>query len=317
MTTATPPSVTSPGYCAPQGAAYLSRPAHGCTAHEGGHRYRWAGRSASQEDCDRPNTMQCVCGASYVARCGHSSRSRCSPCSKTYQQRVRHLTASGFSRPGDVFVLTLTAPGNGAHMYRGRRCPCTPEEGVDLATWNGEMATRWNHFITDVRRTIGECEYMAAKEVQKRGALHIHAPLRFTRPTTVRLSKIRALAIRHGFGHEVHLDPIAPERVDSACWYVSKYVSKSSTERDRAPFVHHQTGEVGPGRWRTWTSSRAWGSSMAAVKASQRAWILEQLSDVGDREAEPTGAGAEGALDHRTASYAASMVRPTSEVAPV
>lgn len=317
MTTATPPAVTPPGYSAPQGAAYLSRPVHGCTAHEGGHRYRWAGRAASQEDCDRPNVMQCVCGASYVARCGHSSRTRCSPCSKTYGHRVSHVASSGFSRPGDGYFLTLTAPGNRAHTYRGQRCPCTPEEGVELATWNGECATRWNHFITDVRRSIGPCEYFAAKEVQERGALHVHALLRFERPTMVRASKLRALAIRHGFGHVMDLQHQDPEQAERTARYLSKYVTKSSTERERAPFVHRLTGEVGPGRWRTWTGSRSWGLSMACVRAAQRAWILELLSTVGDRAAEPTGAGAEGALDPRTVSYAPSMVRPTSEVAPV
>lgn len=263
--------------------------------------------------------MVCHCGESYPARCSASSRARCSPCSRSYGHRVRRVAASGVTMPGTVFFLTLTAPGDTPHKLRGVWCPCTDEGGTDLATWNGECATRWNHFITDVRRSVGECEYFAAKEVQERGALHVHSLLRFTTPCRVRKSKLRALAIRHGFGHVLDLQELAPESAEFTAGYLSKYVTKSATERERAPFVHRQTGEVGPGRWRTWTGSRAWGATMASVRAAQRAWWQEQPSDVGPgRTAEPADPGcAGGALDPNTESYATTHRRLTITALPM
>lgn len=217
--------------------------------------------------------------------------------------------------PGRVYVLTLTAPGAHRHKYRGQWCPCTPEGGVNLARWNGEAANRWNKFITDVRRSLGPVEYFAAKEVQKRGALHFHVPLRFDRPTRVRLSKLRALAIRHGFGHELVLDELSEHldrgrgSADSSSWYVAKYVTKASGDREEVPFANRLTGEIGPGRWRLWTASRGWGLSMKRLRAIQAAWYQNELLDPSTgstlSERSSTGGGAEGsALDLNTSCYA-------------
>lgn len=285
------------------------------------HAHRWAGRAPATEDCERPAFMVCLCGDRYVQRCQASSRAKCAPCSERYRRCVRRVASSGMVLPGRTYLLTLTAPGDRPHRYRGGWCPCTDAEGVDLARWNGEMANRWNKFVTDVRRSVGECEYLAAKEAQKRGALHLHVPIRFAGPARVRLSKLRALAIRHGFGHEVDLqeldDSAAAERTAG---YVAKYVTKASGEREAVPFVHRVTGEVGPGRWRTWSASRGWGASMASVRLAQRRWWLGGgASGVGVHEPRQGGALAPtdsaghgdavgGALDPNTVSYARVLV---------
>jgi hypothetical protein len=294
----------------------------GCSAGPGGHRHRWAGRGQAFADgvqCERPSLMRCVCGDAYSARCQASSRAMCAPCAESYRRRVRRVAASGFAMPGrQTFLLTLTAPSDvDRHKYRGGWCPCTPAGGVDLATWNGSMARRWNQFITDVRRTIGECEYFAAKESQVRGALHLHVPIRFAVGVRVRLSKLRALAIRHGFGHAVDLQVLEDDR---AAGYVSKYVTKAAEDRASVPFVHAVTGEVGPGRWRTWSASRRWGSTMAQVRAAQRAWWSEAVSSGGvpggprtaseAAEAGAQGVAVGGPLDINTASYASGSVVP-------
>lgn len=300
-----------------------------CSVHPEGHRFRWAGRAAVSDEvrCERPQLMNCECGEGFRSRCGASARAKCGPCSETYKGRVRRVARSGIvALPGRSYLLTLTAPGQRVHKIgkSGRVCPCTPPGGVDLGQWNGTMAQRWNHFITDVRRYIGEVEYFAAKEVQARGALHIHAPMRFSAPVRVSIARLRLLAIRHGFGHEVDFVEITDE--GRAAGYVAKYVSKSAGERERAPFVHRETGEIGPGKWRTWTSSRTWGSSMASVRAAQRAWWSSAGASVvggaggpqgepGGRPEAPRPGDAEGgALDTNTENYAGRRELPTSLV---
>lgn len=290
-----------------------------CTSFPNGHRFRFAGRSEPVEgvECDWPKLLVCVCGQGFKARCSTTSRSQCGPCSETYRRRVSRVARSGMvtALPGRVYILTLTAPGSHRHKYRGGYCPCTPEGGVDLAKWNGEAANSWNKFITDVRRTFGGCEYFAAKEVQKRGALHFHVPIRFDQPTKVRISKLRALAIRHGFGHELVLDELTTDlehgkgSVDGSAWYVAKYVTKAADERQEVPYISRVTGEIGPGRWRLWTASRGWGLTMKRLRAIQAEWARNAVHVQGrgpDAEARCNGSGgAVGtALDLNTPCYA-------------
>lgn len=297
-----------------------------CPAHEDStHRFRWGGRAARVEDdrCERPQLMRCACGEGFRSRCGSSARAKCGPCSETYRRRVRRVAGSGLALPGRTYLLTLTAPGTSPHFI-GRSsvvCPCTPREGVDLAQWNGTLGRRWNDFVTDVRRYIGHVEYFAAKEVQRRGALHLHVPLRFDAPVSVTVARLRVLAIRHGFGHEVDFQEITD--AGRAAGYVAKYVSKAAGDREAVPFVHPVTGEVGGGRWRTWTCSRSWGSSMSSVRAAQRAWWQEQqaskVGGPGTGEGGPSGSrtrggpgdGGAGALDSNTSSYARAMELPS------
>jgi hypothetical protein len=60
--------------------------------------------------------------------------------------------------------------------------------------------------VTDLRREPGvELEYFKATEVQRRGALHLHLPVRFRRPCRVGTRRLRELAMRWGFGHVINL----------------------------------------------------------------------------------------------------------------
>lgn len=77
-----------------------------------------------------------------------------------------------------------------------------------------------------------------------------------------------------GFGHSIDLAP-APPGSKRAAYYVSKYVTKATDSRDSVPWwgevIDYDTGEVTedvvPGRYRTWSMSREWGLTMAAVRA--------------------------------------------------
>lgn len=274
------------------------------------HRPSFGGQALDGErlkNCDRPKVMVCSeCGDRlYLVRCGTANERACSPCANTYRRRVSVVGQSGFfiARKGDMLFMTFTAPGNRAHGRRGFVCPCTPAGGVDLGKWNGEAVHRWNRLQQAIERKWGvEFSYFKASEVQERGALHFHVLARMSKQVVIRESALRALAIRHGFGHSIDLQVKSGDG-RSVGRYLAKYVSKAATERRSVPYVHRKTGERGPGRWRTWTASRDWGLTMAQVKADQVAWMLEQRAG-----AEPEGRSPEaGALDHKTMGYAPAV----------
>ena len=195
-------------------------------------------------------------------------------------------------------------------------CPCTPEGGVHIGQWNGVCSARLNRYIGDLRRLTGvQVQYFRAVEVQARGALHFHLILRMerSRGIAVTTKALRELAFKHGFGHEVKLDPVDSSRAAS---YVAKYVSKACSERASMPWVDRKTGEVcaGNGRYRVWTASRRWGLTMAQVRAAQAAWWAGQLASTGGA---PGGAGARpawpgpasaGPLDPSSQSYATGQL---------
>jgi hypothetical protein len=179
---------------------------------------------------------------------------------------------------GFLYLLTVTAPGERAHaLPGGKRCPCTPVGGVDLAEWNASHSRRWNHLRTNLRRDHEGLQFMRGVEVQARGALHDHAMI--WSPTPLDLPAVRLRAMAAGFGHSVDLAPCAPGS-RKAAYYVSKYVTKATDARARVPWaadvVNLRTGEVTrgrvDGRYRTWSCSRDWGLRMVDVRARARAY---------------------------------------------
>jgi hypothetical protein len=245
--------------------------------------WRYGGRAEAQGDelvCERPRWLVCMgCGARSLMRCRRASRARCGPCSETYRRQVRQVALRGMMAHGrDVFVLTLTAPGDRAHrLPSGKLCECTPEGGVHLGQWNASLGLRWSRFMDALRYRFGDVQYLAVKEVQRRGALHLHVPVVFRgeRPAVIELAELRRLAVAHGFGHEVACDRFDPQskRGRLVASYVAKYVTKAATDQPEVPWVDRRTGEVGPARWRTWTASRQWGCTMGQVRAQAAEWV--------------------------------------------
>lgn len=270
------------------------------------------------EGCDQPLELACrTCDKRVGIRCGSSRRSRCEPCATVYRGRVARVAGSGVVVGLRGVFLTLTAPGAVAHARPdGELCRCTPVGGTDLAAWNASAGTRWNNFVRDLSRYLGAdyfvvddegrrrrrlgVSYFKATELQRRGAIHFHVLLRRVdgRPVKIARKKVRRLAIRHGFGHSVHVRRLEPGHAS----YAAKYVAKSSDERGDAPWVcwrapglrspwrvdqatgnivHKRTGEVG-GRarlctrptFRTWSCSRSWGTTMGEVREAQQHHVL-------------------------------------------
>lgn len=284
----------------------------------GGRSHRSAERAGG---CARPKMMECTkCRAQIVAACDSASRSVCGPCSERYRHRVRRVFVSGFcdSAPGvRMFALTLTAPGNGQHVDKrtGRVCECTGPEGVHAGSWHAALPRAWSDFITDVRRHVGAVEYGKTSELQRRGLIHLHTLVRSSCNLVASTEKLRTLAIAHGFGHELELT----ECDVRAAGYLTKYVTKFADQRNEVEWLDRATGEVvrSRPRMRTWTASRHWGTTMAAVKLAQQMYARAlaaataegakteglRTSAAGDREHVD---GCTTALDSNCGSSAAS-----------
>jgi hypothetical protein len=130
--------------------------------------------------------------------------------------------------------------------------------------------------------------------------------------TRLHLPTIRRLAIAHGFGHSVDLTAVKNE---AGLRYVAKYVSKAAAMRSSVPWrkIDQASGELrlSP-TYKTWSASRSWGLTMAAVKQQQREWA--QTGGSGAAPAAGTPAAGTAALDSYADSYT-SIPTPPLEVA--
>jgi hypothetical protein len=159
-----------------------------------------------------------------------------------------------------------------------------------------------------------QVQYFKATEVQDRGALHLHVPLRLVVGTRLHLPTIRKLAIAHGFGHSVDLTAIKNE---SGLRYVAKYVAKASAMRSSVPWrkVDQDSGELrlSP-TYKTWSASRSWGLTMAMVKQQQREWVLAGGGLDQPEAGGPPGAGT-APLDSYAIRYTTAPTPPIEAAA--
>jgi hypothetical protein len=259
-----------------------------CVTHE----WRYGGRDGlTAEDgltigCEAPYRLVCGCGEVRLARCGRSSTRVCGPCGGRSRGRVRHVASSGHVDGARELFVTVTAPSWRPHFLPdGRACRCTGslssrKPSADLATWNASAGQRFNRLVMALRRELGDVAYFKAAEVQRRGALHFHLLVRVPAGARLPIGRLRAIAIRYGFGHSVDVQPIQPHHAA----YVAKYASKAAGERDDVPWngwarverIDRHTGEVTRGHrkvyrasYRTWSASRDWGRLMRDVRRSQ------------------------------------------------
>jgi hypothetical protein len=168
-----------------------------------------------------------------------------------YRGRVARVAGSGLVLGRQGLFLTVTAPGAAVHHIRpGVVCRCTPEGGVDLATWNPSAGKRFNRLLRDLSRFVGAnvvtydtagkrhevqgLAYFKGAEVQRRGALHFHILVRRLdgAPLAITATDFRRLAVAHGFGHSVDVQPLTAQHAA----YVSKYVAKSANDRAVVPW---------------------------------------------------------------------------------
>lgn len=282
------------------------------------HQLGYAGRGSVEDgaraslSCEQPTQLRCrLCDWTMFVRCGTARASACGPCGETHRGRVQVVARSGLVVGRDGLFITLTAPGDRPHrMPDGRRCPCTPPGGVNLGLWNAELGRRWNRLVTELRRQLGGLEYVRVVEVQRRGALHVHALLRSSdgRPLALSGARLRRAAMLLGFGHSVDVQAVA----SSHAAYVAKYCAKAADSRAEVPWIgwrhvggswlNTRTGEIveverkrvrsfSP-TYRAWTTSRGWGWTMGNVREAQQhhVLVLASLPDWTDRPSRPAWA---------------------------
>lgn len=166
------------------------------------HSYAWRGEASrygitgtTTARCQRPILFRCVlCPEYYLANCNSKDSSECEPCELRYRTRVRSVLRIPMlaSRPGSVFLFTLTAPGARrhclTHTYTDKKgavqpsvrckwedkldsitgeivsvpvddscveCVCSDNRLTsrhDISEFNYALANMWNRFMTYVRR---------------------------------------------------------------------------------------------------------------------------------------------------------------------
>ena len=217
-----------------------------------------------------------------------------------------------------VYMLTVTAPGDRWHaLPSGDVCRCTPEGGVSLPAFNATAGRGFSKLLVYMRRRYGDVQYGKAAECQERGALHFHVLMRVEKWRALErdfrqndpFCELRSLVERCGFGHEIDLGLAGSQQAT----YWAKYVSKTAADRDSMPWLDFRTGEVTrANRYRPWSASRRWGSTMKPIKQAQAAWAIAKASPLRGADATeagtPAGAIGAGPLDHNTASSTGSTI---------
>lgn len=252
----------------------------GC-ADGSGHRMRVVGAvpsgSLTRLDCEHPLRAVCrVCDEVEYWRCDSYG---CGPCGEAKRKRLARLVDNGAAihlangRTG--YFLTLTAPGSIDHKrwYQGKRprsrqdCECH-RHGESDGSWNAQESACWNRLRTSLTRDR-DVTFCGAVETQRRGMLHRHV-LMFV-DETVTHDEVQALALAAGYGCVLDLEPV--RSAEKAARYISKYVTKASSDRAVVPWerVNEETGELVGKRatYRLWSSSRRWGVTMREIKNAQ------------------------------------------------
>lgn len=254
-------------------------------------------------DCAQPLRVVCSeCGHQAFWRCDCSAAAKCPDCSERRRKLIARLvdlgTTDRLAGSGFTYFLTLSAPGENEHRQwrqgkggAGRpQCDCHRVwETMKRGDWNARESSAWNRLRTALSRlSDGSLTYIGSVEVQKRGMLHRHIVLSMDRPLLP--GEVGELALSAGYGCVHDLQPI--HSAQKAAWYISKYVTKSSGDREnvpwRAPVVDEETGEIRvmetTPTFRTWSAAQSWGYTLkglrdiARVQAAARAHYLEELT---------------------------------------
>lgn len=293
-------------------------PSPTCPIGEGRHRWRMRGRWPGTDRCSAPLRMVCLnCAERCAMDCGTRHVTRCGLCSDRYRRNLVRCASYGLAVPGRqgprwaLGMLTVTAPGTGPHRRwalggsnrNQPMCTCRLQAASahDLGEWNAATPAMWNRLRTALARDYPGLEFFKASEVQKRGALHLHALLAVP-GGRVDLRRVQSLVMAAGFGCVLDWAPIEPGS-QKAARYVGKYVTKDA-EQDQVPWsrevVDERTGELTVetlARFRPWTASRHWGLTMGELRRLRRvaaARSAAQLRSSGSDESAGTLAVGEG-----------------------
>ena len=260
-------------------------------------------RSAShtRTDCHQPLRAVCEhgCGEEQFWRCHVSAEVKCGPCSERNRKLLVRIIDQGLSDRADHghrYLLTLNAPGDPGHSRyipgkpgKHGPCPCW-DHGKTLGHWNAGESACWNRLRLALARFTGGFAFIGSVEVQQRGALHRHVIVHS--PVALLVEDVHALALAAGYGCVMDLQEIRTPA--KTAWYISKYVTKSSGQRQEVPWEadvpDRETGEIRrmktTATYRTWSAAQSWGYTMKDLRermqleARRRATYLRELQDL-------------------------------------
>lgn len=269
--------------------------------------------------CRQPLRVVCrSCDGVEFWPCNCSSAVKCPSCAERKRRLLARIVDHGMTDrvgKGYTYLLTVTAPGESEHRQwirnaRGRRPECAcHDNGLSMAEWNARESSCWNRLRLGLDRlTDGSLTFIGAVETQTRGALHRHVVINVDRPLLP--DEVQDLAMAAGYG--CVYDLALATSAKSVAGYISKYVTKSSSDRPEVPWLREKldrrTGELvrsSKPTYRAWSSAQSWGFTMkglreiARVQARARAEHLRQLDPSEDRQPCP---GDVTAIDSRDQS---------------
>lgn len=234
-----------------------------------------------------------------VVRCNSTRERMCLFCAGIHRKNLRTVVSSGLpwldsDKPLWTSFVTITAPGVDRLPWAKELCVvmsdhvCSGNLGCrsdpwSTALWNLETKTTWNHFVTELERELGiDVPYWKSWELQKRGALHLHALMRHEGISKADFEvAVREIASVWGFGEQIVIKAVTQANRAEFGVYVTVYVTKGS---DLGLTFNELTGELKQGGYRPWSASRDWGLSMADVKLTVRvraiAWAVASRGEV-------------------------------------
>lgn len=145
--------------------------------------------------------------------CGKRS---CPSCRPQWIARGFRSILAGMHGPAPEYrVLTLTAPGFDAIRT-----------GDSLVAWNATWARRFDRVRRSLARAAPGCEFVRVVELQKRGAIHVHAVFRGA--SSVSRSRVRRFVLSAGFGPRIDWAPVKSS--EGLAHYLAGYMAKSRDE---------------------------------------------------------------------------------------
>lgn len=221
--------------------------------------------------CRQIRMLDVESGELVTIRCGTRSEKRCPGCAWLYKKDTAKLLRSGLIRGGAYrfFLLTLTAPSFGrCHVVPKRderkKCGCgtyhDAVKDVDLrgvplditryaydrqVAFNYHIGKLWNATLALLRKHYPDMAFAKVFEWQQRGALHVHALLRFRAADFVAAGdpadiirrmalSVRAMHQSMYWGNQCKCDEIrGAGQVDGVIGYLKKavaYVTKDVCE---------------------------------------------------------------------------------------
>ena len=138
----------------------------------------------------------------------------CDTCHGAWRRRTVAGIMSGLDGPEPVLFLTLTAPGR-----------VELPDAAAIARWNAGIGPRWTRVMRDLRRRYPEVrlEFARVRELQRRGAEHVHALIRGVGFVPQR--ELVTIATEAGFGRIVWVRDVEDRK--AAASYLGSYLAKS------------------------------------------------------------------------------------------